>query len=82
MDRSLAIYKERFGSAKGLTFMLVGSFDVAAVKPLIATYVASLPTADLPTAFHDLGIDTAKGVVRKEVRRGTEAKASVAISFA
>jgi zinc protease len=82
MDRALAIYKERFGSAKGLTFVFVGSFEAAAIKPLIATYVASLPTPDLPIAFRDLGMETAKGVVKKEVRRGSEAKASVAISFA
>ncbi|HEU4775440.1 MAG TPA: insulinase family protein [Telluria sp.] len=82
LDRSLAIYKERFSSAKGLTFMFVGSFDVEAIKPLIATYVASLPTPDLPLAFRDLGVETAKGVIKKEVRRGTEAKASVSISFA
>ena len=30
MDRAVAIYKARFGSAKDLTFILVGSFDIAA----------------------------------------------------
>ena len=82
LDRAIAIYKDRYGSAKGFTFMIIGSFDIAAIKPLIATYVASLPTQDLALNFRDLQIDTAKGIVKKDVRRGAEAKASVAISFA
>jgi zinc protease len=81
LDRSIAIYRERFSSARGLTFILVGSFDVKAIKPLIATYLASLPTPDLPIAFRDLGVRPVLGVVKKEVRRGTEAKSTVSLTF-
>jgi zinc protease len=81
LDRAIAIYKERFASAKGFTFMFVGSFDVAKIKPLIAAYIGALPTPDTTTAFRDLKIDPVKGVVKKEVRRGTEAKSNVAITF-
>lgn len=81
LDRSIAIYRERFSSARGLTFILVGSFDVKTIKPLIATYLASLPTPELPIAFRDVGMRPVLGVVKKEVRRGTEAKSTVSLTF-
>jgi zinc protease len=81
LDRSLDIYRQRFSSAKDLTFILVGSFDVATIKPLLATYLASLPTPDIPVAFRDVGVRPIKGVIKKQVRSGTEAKSDVSINF-
>lgn len=81
LDRSIAIYKERFASAKGLTFILVGSFDSAKVKPLIATYLASLPTPDLEIAVRDVGLRPVTGVVKKDVFSGSEPQSHVSLSF-
>jgi zinc protease len=82
LDRIQAINQERFASAKGFTFILVGSLKPEVVKPLLATYLASLPVGDLPTQYVDLGIRPVTGVVKKEVRAGTEPKATVSITFA
>lgn len=82
LERVQTIYKERFASAKGFTFIFVGSFKPEAIKPLVATYLASLPVGDLPTQYVDLGIRPVTGVVKKEVRAGTEPKAMVSITFA
>jgi zinc protease len=81
LDRSIAIYKQRFTSAKGLTFIMVGSFDIAKVKPLIATYLASLPTPDLPIEAKDVGLRPVTGVVKKDVFSGSEAQSHVSINF-
>jgi zinc protease len=81
LDRSIETYKARFGSAKGLTFIMVGSFELAAVKPLVATYLASLPTPDIPVSYRDVGIRPVTGVVKKEVRAGTEPKSVVSLTF-
>jgi zinc protease len=81
LDRIQAIYEERFSSAKGFTFVLVGSFKPEVIKPLLATYLASLPTRDLVTQYVDLGVRPVAGVVKKEVRAGTEPKAQVSIHF-
>ena len=81
LDRSLALYRERFSSAKDLTFILVGSFDTAAIKPLLATYLATLPTPDIPVAFKDVGIRPVNGVVKKDVRAGSEQKSVVSLNF-
>ncbi len=81
LDRALEIYRARFSSARGLTFILVGSFDVATIKPLIATYLASLPTPDIPTTYKDLGIRPVTGVVKKEVHSGSEQKSLISLNF-
>jgi zinc protease len=81
LDRSLAIYRQRFASAKGMTFVLVGDFDVQKIKPLLAAYLGTLPTPDLPVAYRDVGLRTARGVVRKEVLAGAEQKSTVALTF-
>ncbi len=81
LERVLAIYQDRFASAKGLTFVVVGSFTVEAIKPLLARYLASLPTPDTATRFADLGIRPVTGVLKKEVRSGTEPKSVVSITF-
>ena len=81
LERVLAIYQDRFASAKGMTFVFVGSFTVDAIKPLLARYLASLPTPDLATNYADLGMRPVTGVVKKDVRSGTEAKSVVSIAF-
>jgi zinc protease len=78
---SVAAYRQRFSSAKGLTFVLVGDFDVATIKPLLAAYLGTLPVTDLPLDYRDVGLRYAKGVVKKEVRAGTEPKSIVALTF-
>ena len=81
LDRSIAMYRQRFASAKGMTFVLVGDFDVAAIKPLVNAYLGTLPTPDLPLAYRDVGLHVARGVVKKEVHAGTEPKSLVSLTF-
>ncbi|SHM24076.1 zinc protease [Duganella sacchari] len=81
LDRVLDIYNSRMSSARGFTFFIVGSFDVAKIKPLIATYLASLPVGEIPVAFKDEGVRPIKGVVKKEVHAGSEPKSTISLSF-
>ncbi|MES2741411.1 MAG: insulinase family protein [Pseudomonadota bacterium] len=81
LDRVLDIFKQRFASAKGTTFFLVGSFDVEQVKPLIATYLASLPAGEIEANYKDLGVRPVHGVIKKEVFKGSEPKSSISITF-
>ena len=77
MNRALQIYKERFGDANGFTFAIVGKFDVAAIKPLVATYVGSLRSSEKKSGYKDVGLRPIKGVVKKEVKKGTEPKSFI-----
>jgi zinc protease len=81
VERIRAIYQERFASAKGMTFVLVGSFTPDGIKPLVAKYLGSLPTPDIPAAYADLGLRPVTGVVKKDVRAGSEPKSVVSITF-
>ncbi|HEY9044599.1 MAG TPA: insulinase family protein, partial [Ohtaekwangia sp.] len=76
-QRALEIYKERFGDATGFTFVLVGAFDIAKIKPLIATYLGSLPATGKASTFKDIGLRPAKGPLKKEVKKGTEQKSLI-----
>lgn len=79
MERSLSMYKERFSNVNGFTFAIVGKFNVASIKPLLATYLGSLPSTGKVSTFKDVGLRPVKGVMRKEVRKGTEQKSFVRI---
>jgi zinc protease len=81
MERGVDIFRQRFASAKGLTFILVGNFDVASLKPLLATYLATLPTPDIPLAWRDVGLRPATGVVKREVHSGVDPQSVVSLNF-
>lgn len=77
LDRAMAIYKEQFGDASDFNFIFVGSFDVEKIKPLLATYLGSLPSTGKPGAFVDNGLRTAKGDLDLTVKKGTEQKSLI-----
>lgn len=76
-QRALDIYKERFGDATGFTFVIVGAFDLAKIKPLIASYIGSLPASGKTSNFKDVGLRPVQGPLKKEVRKGTEPKSFI-----
>jgi len=81
LDRILEMDGQRFSSARGMTFVIVGSFTLDSMRPLIAAYLASLPTSELALGYRDLGVRPVPGVVKKEVKVGSEPKAQVSLSF-
>jgi zinc protease len=81
LDRSLAFYKERFADASDFTFVFVGSFELAAMRPLVERYLASLPSLHRNESARDVGIQAPAGVVEKQVRKGIEPKSQVTIVF-
>ncbi|QJE00456.1 insulinase family protein [Massilia forsythiae] len=81
LDRTLTLFRSRMASAKGMTFFFVGDFDVEAIKPLLATYVATLPVTDLALHYRDPGIRQVPGVVRKQFKAGLEQKSIVSVDF-
>jgi zinc protease len=84
LDRNAmsAFYRDRFSSAAGFTFFMVGAFDVEERLPLVARYVGSLPSsgAAAPT-FKDVGIRFPPALVREVVEKGREPRSQAVISF-
>jgi zinc protease len=71
-ERSVAIYRERFGNASGLTFVLVGSFAVADVKPLVSQYLGGLPASPRPSRFRDVGLRYPTGQIDRRLEAGSD----------
>ena len=81
LDGSMAFYKNRFADASDFTFVLVGSFDVEAMKPLVERYLASLPSIHRVEAAVDRGVHPPPGVVERQVVKGEDPRSQVAIVF-
>jgi len=81
VDKAFSIYKERFADASNFTFTFVGSFDPAAVQPLLEKYLGGLPSANRHEEARDLNIHAPGGRILKEVYKGSEPKATVVMVF-
>ncbi|HEX7531354.1 MAG TPA: insulinase family protein [Pyrinomonadaceae bacterium] len=81
LDKSLAFYKDRFADASDFTFVFVGSFDLATMKPLVERYLGALPSIHRKEAWKDVGVRTPAGIVEKKVEKGVEPKSEAAIVF-
>jgi zinc protease len=81
LDASLAFYKARFADASNFTFVFVGSFTPATLKPLVERYLASLPATHGHETARDVGVHPPAGIVEQQVRRGLEPKSQVSIVF-
>ncbi len=81
LEKSLAFYKDRFADAGDFTFVFVGTFDLATIKPLVEQYLASLPSAHRIETWKNVHLDPVKGVVEKVVKKGIEPQSQTGIIF-
>ena len=81
LDKALSIYRDRFADAGDFTFIFVGNIDLARLRPLVETYLGSLPATGRRETWRDLGVVRPSGVQKKVVRRGTEPKSQVSLTF-
>lgn len=81
LDRALAFYKARFADASNFTFIFVGSFTPEQIKPLVETYLASLPATRARETWRDLSTALPTGVVERTVQKGIAPKSAVSIVF-
>ncbi len=81
LQKSFAFYRDRFADASDFTFIVVGSFTREQIRPLILTYVASLPALRRAERWMDIGLRPPAGLMTKEVRRGIEQKSQVRMIF-
>lgn len=77
LDEAYNFYKDRFADNSEQIFVIVGNFKVESIKPLLETYIASLPALNKKQDFIDNGVYPPKGKVSKTVYKGLEDKAEV-----
>lgn len=81
LDKALSVYRDRFADLGDFTFFLVGNIDLEELKPLVETYLGSLPARGRKEAWRDLKVTRPSGVQSRAVRKGTEPKAMLVLSF-
>ncbi len=82
LERALALHQRGFGNAADFTFFFVGAFQVDSVAPLIARYLAGLPSTGKKTAaFVPRAPRFPKDVRKSEVRKGLEPKSQTRITW-
>ena len=69
-------------NAADFKFFIAGTFNTDSIAPLLARYIGSLPSTGKRTStFVPVGPRYPKGIVKKQVFKGTEPKASTRITF-
>ena len=64
--KTLELYRQRFANAADFTFTFVGNVDAAVLKPLVETYIASLPAnKSQKENWKNIGLVPVKGKVVK-----------------
>jgi len=81
LDRSFAIYKDRFADASDFTFVIVGNFDRAFIDPYIKQYLATLPNIHRRESFVDNGAYPPKVGIQRSIHKGKEEKSTVAMAY-
>jgi zinc protease len=80
-DRSFEIYKDRFADADDFTFFFVGNIDEKTFRPLVETYIASLPTKGRKENWVDPNITPVAKPLSKNVAKGIEPKSTVQLTY-
>jgi len=81
LEKSMRIYRERFGDAGDFTFFFVGNFSLEQMRPLVQRYLGNLPTTGRRESWRDIGMEPPHGVVEKRVFRGVEEKSLSRLIF-
>ncbi|RYY35373.1 MAG: insulinase family protein [Sphingobacteriaceae bacterium] len=81
LDKAFDFYKNSFADAGSFTFTLVGNFNVRTIKPLLATYLGSLPAGNAQKTFKDQKMHPPAGIITKTVNKGIGDKSTVQLVF-
>ena len=82
LERSRAVYEERFADFGDFTFIFTGAFEWEQLRALSTAYLAALPATGRQERWRDVGIDPPPGVVEETVRRGLEPLSTTFLVFA
>ncbi|MBK8249684.1 MAG: insulinase family protein [Gemmatimonadetes bacterium] len=80
-NRAIEIYRDRFADFSDYTFVVVGAFSLAQVRPLVEQWLATLPATNRKETWKDVGVLAPKGELTKVVRKGVEPKAQTLVVY-
>lgn len=79
--RILDIYRDRFSDMSDFTFFITGNFSPDSIRPLVETYIASLPGAGRMERPRDIGYGYAKGRNRHRFTQPMANPQTIAYTF-
>lgn len=79
--QAFAAYRDRFADAGDFTFIVVGNFDTAAIRPMIEKYLGGLPSTGRSERWRDVGMKLTSGTREATVTKGLEPKSQVRLVF-
>jgi len=77
VDVALDTYRDRFGDASDFVFVLAGDFNPAAIEPLVASYLGTLPGSDREDGYVDRQPDPPPGAIVETIAVGTDPQGSI-----
>ncbi len=81
LEKVTEVYRDRFADAGDFTFIFVGNFDEASIKPLILKYLASLPSTGRQETWKDVDASMIKGRHIDRFSYGEAPKAQVEMNW-
>lgn len=81
LERSFSSYKDRLADASDFTFVFVGSFTLATIKPLVLQYIGSLPDIDRTETYVLDSWPTHTKKNRLVVHDGTSERAQLSLFY-
>jgi zinc protease len=76
-----SVYRDRFADASDFTFVLVGTFNLDSLRPLVRRYLGALPVKKREDSPRDPGITTPAGVVDRVVKQGIAPQSRTALVY-
>jgi zinc protease len=80
-QKALSFYRTRFADASDFHFVFVGNVDQDKFKPLVETYIASLPALHRKDVFQDVGVKKPRGRKFSTTTKGVEPKSFFYLTF-
>ena len=77
LETALEVFRDRFADTSDFIFLIVGSFDLDGIRPLVERYLGGLPTTDREETWRDVGADPVEGKLEVTMHRGLEPKSRV-----
>lgn len=79
LDRSIAIFKDRFADASDFTYLMVGNFKIDEVIPMLEKYIGGLPSIKRKETWKDQTPGFPKGLLVVDVPKNSEPQSTVAM---
>jgi zinc protease len=81
LDEAYEIFKDRFGDISDFTFIFVGNIDMETLKPMLSSYIGSIPAINRKETWNDVQVRITPGKIDRTFKKGKEPQSAVSLIF-